>query len=417
MEKRESSQYLPCADCIAYFPRHCLHRHKKTCPEASNKSKGVRHQAASLALLAKSGKYSKMVHQIVCGMVQDDLCNAIRSDDLICKLGEYYTTGLNNIRQRHDVSQKMREVARLLIQARGLDKSIRQSEDLIDPQKHAVVIEAVHTCAGFDGETHNFEIPSLALKLSRMADICLEDAIEQQDLPLQKRVRDFKALQQLKWKKTVAKIKEKGMTKETWTELCKGTLARVILFNRRPPGEVQFLTVDTFETKQYTSANAHDEVLQSLSISEKVSADRLTVVYTRGKRDRGVPIRLDETVKADVDQLLNSRKEVGINKNNPYVFAVCNPGPEKTGDDEASTTGSLQPYSGSACIRSYGNSCGAQNPETLTATNLRKHLATMIQLLNLKETELEQLANHMGHDITVHRQYYSFPRRLFFLPK
>ena len=37
---------------------------------------------------------------------------------------------------------------------------------------------------------------------------------------------------------------------------------------------------------------------------------------------------------------------------------------------------------------------------------MRKYLATVVQVLNLKEHELDMLANHLGHDLTVVRKYY-----------
>lgn len=53
--------------------------------------------------------------------------------------------------------------------------------------------------------------------------------------------------------------------------------------------------------------------------------------------------------------------------------------------------------------------CGAKNPDALKSTNLRKHVATLSQMIVLKENELDLLAQYMGHDIHVHRNYYRLP--------
>ena len=45
----------------------------------------------------------------------------------------------------------------------------------------------------------------------------------------------------------------------------------------------------------------------------------------------------------------------------------------------------------------------------LTATHVRKHLATVSQILNLKESELEVLAKFMGHHLRIHRECYCLP--------
>ena len=42
----------------------------------------------------------------------------------------------------------------------------------------------------------------------------------------------------------------------------------------------------------------------------------------------------------------------------------------------------------------------------ITATNMRKYLATIAQVMNLRESEMDMLASHMGHDLAIHRQYY-----------
>lgn len=60
-------------------------------------------------------------------------------------------------------------------------------------------------------------------------------------------------------------------------------------------------------------------------------------------------------------------------------------------------------------LRKFSTECGAKNPETLRSTKLRKHIATISQVANLKENELELLAQFMGHNIKVHRDFYRLP--------
>jgi len=47
-----------------------------------------------------------------------------------------------------------------------------------------------------------------------------------------------------------------------------------------------------------------------------------------------------------------------------------------------------------------------EKPEAVTSTRLRKYVATVSQILDLQENELDWLARHLGHDIRVHREYY-----------
>ena len=49
---------------------------------------------------------------------------------------------------------------------------------------------------------------------------------------------------------------------------------------------------------------------------------------------------------------------------------------------------------------------GLKSPSSIKSTNLRKFVATVSQIVDLRENTLDWLAKHMGHDINVHRQYY-----------
>ena len=47
-----------------------------------------------------------------------------------------------------------------------------------------------------------------------------------------------------------------------------------------------------------------------------------------------------------------------------------------------------------------------KRPELITSTRLRKYAATVSQILDLTKSELNWLAKHLGHDISVHREFY-----------
>ena len=70
------------------------------------------------------------------------------------------------------------------------------------------------------------------------------------------------------------------------------------------------------------------------------------------------------------------------------------------------------PYRGHDCLRRYAKECGANRPELMTSTNLRKQLATVCQVLSLSENSQDILANFLGHDIRIHRSFYRLPDNL-----
>ena len=73
---------------------------------------------------------------------------------------------------------------------------------------------------------------------------------------------------------------------------------------------------------------------------------------------------------------------------------------------------------GSNCIKQFVNEChDIKNPKVLTSTKLRKHIATLSTVLKLKTTELDQLADFFGHNISVHRKQYRLPEGTLQLAK
>jgi hypothetical protein len=57
-------------------------------------------------------------------------------------------------------------------------------------------------------------------------------------------------------------------------------------------------------------------------------------------------------------------------------------------------------------LRKHSEEFGCKKPELITGTNLRKYLATTVQVMNLAENEMDWLARHLGHDLNVHREFY-----------
>ncbi|KAK7473594.1 hypothetical protein BaRGS_00035141 [Batillaria attramentaria] len=74
-------------------------------------------------------------------------------------------------------------------------------------------------------------------------------------------------------------------------------------------------------------------------------------------------------------------------------------------------------YMGHRCLREAVQHSGAKNPQDITSTKLRQHLATVTQLLNLNGHELEQVCGFLGHNISVHGEYYRLPQDSYQLAK
>lgn len=64
-------------------------------------------------------------------------------------------------------------------------------------------------------------------------------------------------------------------------------------------------------------------------------------------------------------------------------------------------------------IRKIVKQAGVKNPDAITSTKLRKHLATMSQVINLSEQDLDQLAEFMGRTSSIHKKCYRLPNDVY----
>ena len=102
---------------------------------------------------------------------------------------------------------------------------------------------------------------------------------------------------------------------------------------------------------------------------------------------------LTAEVFSAINCLISTRNDVGVRKENIYIFA-------------APTRDSKSHLRGHDCLSSAISQCQLKCPEGIRSTKLRKYAATVSQILDLNKNEMEWLAQHMGHDLDVHKNYY-----------
>ena len=120
---------------------------------------------------------------------------------------------------------------------------------------------------------------------------------------------------------------------------------------------------------------------------------RFDMVEVVGKRSKKVPVVLTPDVKAAIITLTRTRKEGNVSNANPFVFAL-NDGK------------SVNPLRGNDALRKVSSMVDLQLPGAITSTNLRKYMATISQLVDMDENEMEWLANHLGHNVKIHKDFY-----------
>ncbi|KAK7132910.1 hypothetical protein R3I93_019232 [Phoxinus phoxinus] len=447
---KESSRpetYDYCLYCKGMLSRKELSRHMKRCalrpennvedgPELRERVIGIASAQSTMSQPISSELWS-----VLGKMHKDDVSTAIRNDHYLLQFAQSLFNKHGSDRSKHEyIRQKVRELGRLLVTLRHTTR-IHNMEEAIKPGNFFVLTSAVKKVSGFDHENNTFKAPSLALKighsLRKISDLIMCRALMEEDQEGIDSIRRFHTLHETKWSelvshsalsnlseakynkstrlplaKDVQKLqlylgqqvelaKEKladNPTAGTYAALAKLTLCQVILFNRRREGEVARMTVKNFEDRDMSQLN--DDISTGLTEVEKRLCKQFARVELKGKKGRKVAVILTPDMTANLSLLISKRKECGVTENNNYLFAV----PSSDGH-----------YRGQ--FGQFADACGAEDPQNLRSTNLRKQIATISQVMNLKDNELDQLADFLGHDIRVHREYYRLPQSTIQLAK
>ncbi|XP_027131229.1 uncharacterized protein LOC104929912 isoform X6 [Larimichthys crocea] len=445
-EKTPVSDYLPCQHCYAMFKRTELWRHEKTCRARkvdTKRGKRGRIQKTSSQLIPIM-KSSDGIQNLIHTMLQDKVTSQIRSDTMICKYGDtlFARKGREQSQHRY-IARKMRELGRFVMAAKEIDKSVKGLKDLCDPTKFNLTIKAVRRVSNYSTSTTEYAKPSTAVKigfsLKGATETWIGHCLRTSDVLGEQKAKKFKELLESSWSSYVSTNAHSTMEQRRWNKedcvpltedvitlqnylrkiedeskaelkksvsttaykrLCESLLAQIIVFNKNREGEASRLTLETY--LKADTAPVNKDIYDTLSPMEKQMSHRLTRIVTRGKRGRKVPILLLERTRASLDFLIKKRSDVGILDDNPYLFA------------RIGTTTNIH---GCDCLRKYAVESKASNPELLRSTKLRKHVATLCQLLNLDHQELEQVARFMGHDMRVHCEYYRQTDKTFQVAK
>lgn len=133
------------------------------------------------------------------------------------------------------------------------------------------------------------------------------------------------------------------------------------------------------------------EFTASLTENEKILTQYYCKITAIGKGSRPVTILLPKHIRKYFSMICKLRKEKWFPEKNVYFFTYPK---------------SKFWIDGYSVMRKYAAICGAKHPELLTSSRLRKHIATVTQLLALKGNEIDQLAKFMGHTTKTHETFY-----------
>lgn len=313
-EEVSSNSFLPCSGCQGFYRREELWRHAKLCTEKQsevNKDSVQNNRryvldGKMMLIPFTCPKSSPMLNErVLKRMKNDNIAFRAQRDDLILMFGTSLIEK-GGVVQPEDVSQRMRQLARLLIQ---LNKTQEGSlESFLKPENFDLVIMAVKSLCEFEPQKPDeVKTPSLALKIGHALTRCLKilkgKALREKDDELLKDCANFLALVESEWgdkissfslatlskrkrnnvellplasdlqkiksymedsMKVLSETLQDAPTPDAWGELCQVTASRLIIFNKRRSGEASRLLLEDYENRPNWGDARCQEIYQSL---------------------------------------------------------------------------------------------------------------------------------------------------------
>lgn len=414
--------FSPCTVCFGFFHKADLFRHEKMCQDTLDEPTDI----------------VTDVHR----MNMDDVSLQVKKDPLICQFADrLQKKHSSDPSQDGDVTQKVTQLGRFLLAAKSLDPQVQTLHDVLIPSKIAIVLKAVKkACSSTSMQWH--ESPSLAsevgLSLKAVCDIAIAQYDQAGYETAASSARDFSELLDAEWERSASScpnleenrssekeimsltkdvmklqkmLSSKGETAKqqllegpnpgAYKGLSKILLSQITLFNGRRQGEVAAMPLQTY--MDITNEVPNEDFMQYLSSLEKNFIEKFTKFVIEGEGGETSLVLLTKQMKESLDFLVDKRSvENCILDSNRYVFARQN---------------SDSHLRGSSCLRKHAVACEAERPETLASKQMRVHVATLSQILNLDDNEVDQLANLMGCDITKHRKYSCLKENALLLAK
>ncbi|CAG9817738.1 unnamed protein product [Phaedon cochleariae] len=447
----EDSVYLACDNCLGYFKKPFMRRHRRKCTlrvDIPSNRENHLSLAQAFSICSNSGFYDnlRLKKEVIDNMRSDDISKAAIRDVLICSYAESQLKKHKRIQAKITVSNRMRELGRLLLVVRQINGTQRFI-DLLKPECFDNIVTGTKIISGYDKETRTFTASSLALhmgtRLKQVCDIATKLIIQkyrflpcnQPELYL-KNIKRFRNLVEHHWSNELSSLALKDLNEKNWEKpkllpltsevmqfqkfvmaeaitandnikenknlqsafrrLTECVLALTLLLNRKRIGEVQYLKLKTYNTD--VQPNEQDEILKAISESEKILCKNFKRVITGGKGSKPVAILFPTKIQSFIKTLLSYRTKC-VADTNQYLFA--NPRTENRW------------LSGYHILKKLAEQSGVNNRELFTSTRLRKQIATVLQIMNITETEMEQFANFMGHTMKTHEQYYRLPQDVY----
>lgn len=435
--------------CKGFFKRLSLSRHMKKCfAIKKDENNQQRPLSQSLVYAACHKKYGEILNKlavkekIFSKMLPDAIASAAMNDILIIYWGEDLLKKNKNKRSIYHLSNKLRECGKFLLAIRNLG-SYNDMLSVLKPESFDDIIEATKLMSNYDLINRNFGAPSLALhfgtSLKSIASLAIK-LILRKKVPLgindiEKTLIDIERFQKIvetQWSTELGSLALKDLNEknsikpkllpvtedimklkqyvenkaeesyrelkssknlESYRILTETTLISTILHNRKRVGDIQYLELKDYSDQLKNRENKiTNEFTEALTEKEKILTQNYMRIVAIGKGSRSVVILIPKNFQKYFPMIYNIRQNsTWFPPENTYFFTYPK---------------SLRWINGCNVIRKYSKKCNAKHPELLTSSRLRKHIATVTQVLSLKQNEMKQLAKFMGHTLKTHETFY-----------
>ncbi|KAJ8971359.1 hypothetical protein NQ314_000740 [Rhamnusium bicolor] len=288
-------------------------------------------------------------------MRADDIGFIAKKDPLICKYAYSYVKGRQSKGNLYWIRTNIRRLAKLLQHAQKENAEIKQLIDILRPCHFHLIIAVVNKMAQYNPETENYEKDlKILLRLieCQWADEVLAQAganlnknkwNQEELLPLTSDLKKLNIFLQKTSEDSFDKLKINENDSFAYNTLKEVLYTQLILLNRRRPAEVPQLKVQTF--KSIDLENEHTNEFENFLLSPEMKKHFDFIIEVRSK----------------------------FVTDNDFVFHT-------SGQDF---------IDGTKVLHRYINKCKVERPGSITVTRLRKHLATITQLLQFSNNDME----------------------------
>ena len=466
-ETGQYTDYGPCYACFKYITKTELGKHRNNCKELKKMSGngdevlGQKAMAtkSDLLLLQDASTHTQEMQLLLSKLRDDHIGKVIRGDETIIKIGQEHLDRETKELKEEKMSiikSRMRELARLLVAMRDAVKDhSRTLKSFIYVGYFNLFIESLKTIC-FKEEQGSKDLNTLSRQIGftmkKVINCIWSERTINHDVSGAEEARKFEELLQkngntLIFSRSKKAIhlghlnKKKVMPKEsdivklasglkedindltqslsvTFAEdkyftLLRKVCAYLIVYNRQRPTAMAQTKVGDYQEAKKSNFGKDEQELDLLTEKEKAMIEQHVLMKNVGKRQRHLHVLIPRVVDAALQRLIALRDKAGIRSNNPYLFAT--------------KIGSQQKYVAAASlIGKYAKEYKCEEPDAIRATTLRKQLgksfstllndaysklfvfliATSVRLLNMNNHEMEQVADHMGHDLSVNEKYY-----------